>query len=49
MTEHVPMTGDSAARQLTHTRLEDVSHPCGPPRYAESGWWAGVPRERAAR
>jgi len=49
MIELVPVNGDSAARRLTHTRLEDVSHPRSSPRYAESGWWAGVPRERPAR
>jgi len=33
--------------ESAHSWLEYVSHTLGLQGYAESGWWAGVPREKA--
>jgi hypothetical protein len=35
-------------RHLAHIRHTRVSHAYGFPRYARSGWWAGVPHWKAA-
>ena len=35
--------------EVAHIRHERVSHAYGFRRYARSGWWAGVPRQKAGK
>ena len=43
-----PHPSRPTADELAHI-FDEVVSPCALSRYARSGWWAGVPREGAAR